>query len=160
MKENKQKTSIGWKVLSGILAAALITVSCLYGFGVGTSNAKNVNGKANATAKPNIPTVGPIIFVVAISTNKNPMIGPVQEKETKDKVNAIRNMLNKPVVLLALLSTALLHDDGRVISNPPKKDAPNTTNIKKKKILNIALVDKALRALAPKSKVTNKPKAT
>ena len=48
MKENKQKTSIGWKVLSGILAAALITVSCLYGFGVGTSNAKNVNGNTAA----------------------------------------------------------------------------------------------------------------
>ena len=48
MKENKQKTSIGWKVLSGILAAALITVSCLYGFGVGTSNSKNVNGNTAA----------------------------------------------------------------------------------------------------------------
>lgn len=43
MKESKSKTSVGWKVLSGVLAAALVTVSCFYVFGVGTNNAKNVN---------------------------------------------------------------------------------------------------------------------
>jgi hypothetical protein len=88
------------------------------------------------------------------------MIGPVHENETNDKVNAMRKILKKPAELLALLSTALLHVDGRVISKPPKKDAPNTTNIKKKNILKIALVDKEFKALAPNIKVIIKPSDT
>ena len=88
------------------------------------------------------------------------MIGPVQENETSDKVNAIRNMLNRPVVCSALLSTALLHFEGRVISNAPKNDAANTTSIRKKKILKTALVDKSFNALAPKISVMASPKAT
>ena len=62
-------------------------------------------------AKPNIPTVGARILPdVDTSTNRKPIIGPVQEKETKARVKAIRKMLNKPVVDSALLSTALLHE--------------------------------------------------
>ena len=85
------------------------------------------------------------------------MIGPVQENDTNERVNAIKKMLNKPLVCSALLSTALLHFDGRVISNAPKKEAANTTNIKKNKMLNTALVERAFKALAPKIKVIAKP---
>jgi hypothetical protein len=125
------------------------------------NNANNVNGKAKANAKPNIPTAGATTLpVVDTSTNKNPMIGPVQENDTNDKVNAIKKMLNKPLVCSALLSTALLHLDGRVISKAPKNDAANTTNIKKNKMLNTALVERAFKALAPKIKVMAKPNVT
>ena len=88
------------------------------------------------------------------------MIGPVHENETNAKVNAIRKMLNKPVVLSDLASILVDHDDGRVISNAPRNEDANTTNSKQKKILNTALVAKALRALAPKSNVTAKPSNT
>ena len=71
--------------------------------------AKRVNGKASASAKPNIPTAGPMILPdVPISTSRKPIIGPVQEKLTKANVNAIRNMLSKPDVEEAFLSTMII----------------------------------------------------
>ena len=123
--------------------------------------ANRVKGKAKAMAKPNMPMVGARILPdVDTSTNRKPIIGPVQEKETKARVKAIRKMLNKPVVDSALLSTALLHEEGSVISNAPKKLAANTNSIRKKKILKTALVDKAFKALAPNIPVITKPKST
>ena len=88
------------------------------------------------------------------------MIGPVQENDTKANVNAIRKMLSNPVVLSDFSSIFVDHDDGNVISNAPRNEAANTTNSRQKKILNTALVAKALRALAPKSKVTASPSNT
>lgn len=42
-------------------------------------------------AKPNIPIAGATTLpVVETCTNKNPIIGPVQEKDTSDNVNAIK----------------------------------------------------------------------
>ena len=88
------------------------------------------------------------------------MIGPVHEKETRTNVKAIKKMLSNPVVCSALLSTALLHEAGRVISNAPKNEAANTTNIKKNRMLNTALVERAFKALAPKMRVTANPNTT
>ncbi len=123
--------------------------------------AKRVKGKAKAKAKPNIPTAGPMrLPEVAKSTNKNPIIGPVQEKLTKESVKAIKKMEINPVVLEALLSTALPHFSGRRISNHPKKLTAKITNNKQKRMLNTALVAKAFKALAPKMAVTAKPNAT
>ena len=87
------------------------------------------------------------------------MIGPVHEKLTSTRVNAIRNMLSKPEVFVALESTALLQLEGSVISNPPKKEAANTSNKRKKKMLNTALVLIAFNALAPNNAVTSNPRA-
>ena len=122
--------------------------------------ANNENGNANAMAKPNIPIAGARIDLPAASTSKVPMIGPVQENETITNVNAMSRMLRKPVVLLDLLLSAVDHELGRVISNAPKKDAANTTKIKKKMILTTALVLSALSADAPKISVTNRPNPT
>ena len=122
--------------------------------------AKRVNGKARARAKPNIPTAGAMMLPdVPISTRRNPIIGPVQEKLTRTNVNAMRKMLSKPDVDDALRSTALFQDDGRVISKPPRKEAPNAKSIRKKKMLKMALVDMALSADAPKMAVTASPRA-
>ena len=124
--------------------------------------AKRVKGRAKAMAKPSIPMVGanqpPL--PVATSTKRKPMMGPVQEKLTSVRVNAMRKMPSKPPVFSALESTALLHEDGSVSSNAPKNEAANTTNRRKKKILNTAFVAKELSALAPNRAVTNKPRAT
>ena len=123
--------------------------------------ANNVNGKAKAMAKPSIPMVGARMLPdVETSTNRKPIIGPVQEKDTKASVKAMRKMLSKPVVDSALLSTALLHEEGKVISNAPKKLAANTNSNRQKKMLNIALVESALSALAPKMAVMTKPNNT
>ena len=84
----------------------------------------------------------------------------MQEKDTSDKVNAIRKMLSKPLVASALLSTAVLHLEGNVISNAPKKEAANTTSIRQKRILNTAFVESAFSALAPKTSVIASPSVT
>lgn len=125
------------------------------------NKANKLNGKANATAKPSMPIIGAIIPpVVATSTNKKPMIGPVHEKLTNESVKAIKKMLKKPVVASALLSTARVHLEGNVISKPPKKLAPKTTSIKKNKMLNTAFVERSLSALGPQMLVTMRPKPT
>ena len=122
--------------------------------------AKRVNGRARARAKPNIPTAGAMMLPdVPASTSRNPIIGPVHEKLTKTKVNAMRKMLSSPEVEDAFLSTALFQEDGRVISKPPRKEAPKTMSIRKKKMLKMALVDMALSADAPKIAVTASPRA-
>ena len=87
-------------------------------------------------------------------------MGPVHENDTNVRVKAIRKILSMPLVFSDFMSILLLHDDGNVISNAPKNDAANTTSRRQKKILKMALVDRALRALAPKSKVTTSPRTT
>ena len=123
--------------------------------------ANSVKGNANANAKPSIPNAGPtMLSAVETSTKRKPIIGPVQENDTNDKVKAIRKILSSPVVRSALLSTALLHREGKVISNAPKNEAANTTSNKQKKILNTALVERSFNALAPNNKVMANPNTT
>ena len=125
------------------------------------NRANSVNGNAKAIAKPSIPIAGATTLpVVDTCTSKKPIIGPVQEKDTSESVNAIRKILSKPLVASALLSTALLHLEGSVSSKAPKKEAANTTSIKQKRILNTAFVESAFNALAPKINVMAKPKVT
>ena len=50
-----------------------------------------------------------------------------------------------------------VHDDGRVISNAPRKDIPNMTNKTKTNKLNIALVDNWYSVSLPKIIVTKRP---
>ena len=125
------------------------------------NKANSVNGNAKAIANPSIPIAGATTLpVVDTCTSKKPIIGPVQEKDTSESVNAIRKILSKPLVASALLSTALLHLEGSVSSKAPKKEAANTTSIKQKRILNTAFVESAFSALAPKINVMAKPKVT
>ena len=123
--------------------------------------AKSAKGTARASANPNIPTVGAMMLPsVLTATRRNPMMGPVHENDTSDSVNAMRKMLSMPLVDSDLRSILLLHDEGSVISNAPKNDAANTTSSRLKKMLNTALVERALSALAPKSSETMSPSAT
>ena len=112
-------------------------------------------------AKPSIPIAGATTLpVVETCTNRNPIIGPVQEKDTSDNVNAIKKILSNPLVASALLSTAVLHFAGSVSSKAPKKEAANTINIRQNRILKTALVERAFNALAPNIKVMASPNAT
>ena len=106
-----------------------------------------------------MPTAGPkILSAVLTSTSRKPIIGPVQENDTSVSVNAMRNILSSPLVEEALLSTLFVHEEGSVSSNHPKKERANTTNRRKKKMLNTAFVDNALSALAPKIAVIARPR--
>ncbi len=56
---------------------------------------------ARAMANPSMPMAGPRILPdMAASTSSVPMMGPVQEKDTSTRVNALKKMLNAPDVLL------------------------------------------------------------
>ena len=70
--------------------------------------ANSEKGRARARAKPNIPTAGDTkLDVAAASTSSVPIIGPVQEKDTSARVNAMKNMERYPVVLSTLESILL-----------------------------------------------------
>src|SRR5574344_407251 len=122
--------------------------------------AKKANGMAKARAKPNMPTAGPTTEpLVAASTNKVPIMGPVQEKDTSTKVNAIKKMLSMPVVLSACWSILLVQDAGKTMSKAPKKEMAKKTNRAKNSKLKKALVDKLFKALAPNNIVMPMPRA-
>ena len=120
--------------------------------------AKRLNGMDNANANPNIPIAGPIaVPIEAACTNKVPIIGPVQENDTKTSVNDMKKMLSTPVVESALLSNLLVQEAGSTSSNAPRKEIANTTNSKKNRMLKIALVERSFKALAPKIPVISNP---
>lgn len=112
-------------------------------------------------ANPNIPMAGARIFPVdETSTKRNPITGPVHENETIANVSAMRNILTMPDVARLFEFTLFPHDDGRVISNPPRKLAANTTRRRKKNMLKIALVERAFNWFAPQIDVTTNPRQT
>ena len=76
--------------------------------------ANSPKGKAKAVENPSITTNGPNLSV-ADCTIAEPIIGPVQEKETSAKVNAIKNMPKRPP-LSAIASLLLAHALGNVNS--------------------------------------------
>ena len=122
--------------------------------------ANSVKGIAMATENPSIPMVGASMLPVdAASTSRNPMMGPVHENDTMVSVSAMKNIPPSPAAA-ALRSVPVLHPEGSVISNSPKKDNANATNIRKKSMLTMAFVERAFRALAPKMRVISNPSAT
>src|SRR5436190_23766662 len=118
--------------------------------------ANNMNGKAKANEKPNIPTIAAIPPFEAASTNKVPTIGPVHENETIAKAKAINKI---PIIppLSAWLSTLFAHLFGNMISKAPKNEQAKKTNKTKKIRLNQTLVDNAFSASASKIAVTTIP---
>ena len=120
--------------------------------------AKRLNGMDRAKANPNIPIAGPTaVPIEAACTNRVPIIGPVQEKDTNTNVNDIKKILMMPVVESAFVSNLLVQEEGNTISKAPKNEMANTTNNKKKMILKIAFVERSFSALAPNIPVINNP---
>ena len=121
--------------------------------------ANKAKGRAKATENPNMPKRGATLLpVLAASTNKVPISGPVQLKETSDKVKAIKKMPSNPP-LLAFLSTAFKSLLGSIISKAPKNEMAKTTKMKKKSRFQKALVAMAFRASEPNILVMANPKA-
>ena len=122
------------------------------------NSAKSVNGRARASANPNIPSAGANqLPLVVVSTSKRPIIGAVHENETSTSVNAIKKIESSPLVDEAFVSTAFAQRSGSLISNHPKNDSAKTTSNRKRKILKTALVDIALSVSEPKIAVTSSP---
>ena len=88
------------------------------------------------------------------------MTGPVHENETIARVRAMRKILAMPDVERLLELTLLPHDEGRVMSKPPRKLAAKTTRSKKKNMLKMALVERALSWFAPQIDVTTNHRPT
>ena len=86
-------------------------------------------------------------------------MGPVQEKDTKESVNAIKNMPTNPPLSEAE-SALLTHLLGRVISKAPKNEAAKNINIKKKKRLNQGFADMAFNPSGPIIRGTINPRET
>ncbi len=109
--------------------------------------AKMVKGSAKARLKASMVIMGVqnSPWVLFISTV--PTIGPVQLKLTSTRVRARKNTPASP--FLSLLRSALLvHLEGMVISNAPKKLAAKTMNTRKKIILGSQCVDSQLNMSA------------
>ena len=117
-----------------------------------------MKGKANPIANPNMDTkkINELLLPDAISTNAAPNIGPVQEKETKTVVKAMKNAPKNPPFSLSL-SDLLTHLLGIVISNKPKNERAKTIKIIKNKTLGIQCVDIMYIASFPKIRVRSNP---
>ena len=116
---------------------------------------------ASAMANPSIPTAGASIDpLTEACTSKVPIIGPVQENETSTSVKAMKSMLRMPAVESAFMSILVDQEAGRVISKAPKNEMANTTSKAKNIRLKRALVERLLRALAPKITVMRSPRPT
>src|SRR3989339_1476238 len=118
--------------------------------------ANSVKGSAKASAKPNIPMMGIRISPPAEATSIAPTIGPVQEKDTRTNVNAMKKGPVKPP-LSTCLSDFVTSQLGSVISNNPKNEAAKITKIKKKKTFGIQCVLSQLAKFAPSVIATTVP---
>jgi len=120
------------------------------------NNAKRVNGKAKASEKPNIPTIGFRIMPPADSTRIAPTIGPVQLKETSTSVSAIKKAPPAPP-LLTLSSLLLIQLEGKIISKAPKNEKAKTTKIMKNRTFGSQWVLSQLAKSAPRVMATMVP---
>ncbi len=89
----------------------------------------------------------------------DPAKGPVQEKETKTRVKAIKNTPIKPP-LSDLASTEFTKPEGKTISKAPRKEIPKKIKITKNSKLGIQCVLKKFAKLAPAKKASMVPKNT
>lgn len=120
--------------------------------------AKMEKGRARPRAKPPMPTAGPTMEPLeAASTRSVPIMGPVHEKETRTRVNAMKKMLSTPEVDSALPSAALLHLEGNLMSKAPKNEMAKRTRRAKNIRLNTALVAISLSLPAPNISVIAMP---
>ena len=121
--------------------------------------ANKVNGIAKAREKPNIPMIGFKKTPCDAAIRMDPAKGPVQEKDTKTRVKAIKKTPIKPP-LYDLASTEFTKPEGNTISNAPKKEIPKNTKITKNRRFGIQWVLKKFAKLAPAKNASIVPKKT
>src|SRR3546814_13062717 len=97
--------------------------------------ANNAKGMARARENPNMPVAGPSREpLLAASTSREPIMGPVHEKEARLRATAIKKMPVRPW-LSAFLSAKVVQELGKFNSNAPKKEMAKTTMITKQRII-------------------------
>src|SRR5687768_6213467 len=107
--------------------------------------ANKAKGRANAIPNPLIPAVS--CHAPALDdkepTNKEPRMGPVQEKETSASVSAIKKIppMLPSSLLLAVLEVKL---PGKAISKKPKNERAKKIKMAKKERFTHALVEMVL----------------
>ena len=92
--------------------------------------ARMVKGRAKATLNASMVIIGVQNSPDVDLINTVPTIGPVQEKETRTRVRAMKNIPPRPP-LPAFASLLLARLEGSSISNAPKKEAAKTMNTMK-----------------------------
>src|ERR1043166_1487032 len=102
--------------------------------------AKKVNGSANPSEKPNIPSAGPTMPPRLAATSSGPMMPLVQENDTITSVSAMKKMPLKELVP-ARKSVLLVQEEGSVISKAPRKEIPKMIKTAKKKRFAIQLLE-------------------
>ena len=110
-------------------------------------SAKIVKGSAKATENASIVNIGIQNCPWVDWMRTVPTIGPVQENDTSTRVSAIKNTPTSPF-FPDLPSALFTHDEGRVISNAPKKDAAKTIKTMKKTIFGSQCVASQLNMSA------------
>src|SRR5690554_5695700 len=110
--------------------------------------ANKPKGMANANEKANIPKIGWRISPPAEAIRIEPTIGPVQEKETRTKVNAIKKIPVSPP-LSPFASILLTNPLGKVSSNIPRKASAKKMNTRKKNTLGTQWVESQLANSGP-----------
>src|SRR6185369_13633100 len=115
--------------------------------------ANTVKGSARAKPKPASPAVNGHEPCAAVPANNEPRIGPVHEKETIARVNAIKKIpaTSRPDRALALFASP----PGNLISKYPKKEIANTMKMMKKKRFSQTLVEKLLSTCGDAWKMWN-----
>ena len=88
------------------------------------------------------------------------MMGPVQENDTRVRVNAMKKIESRPEVRSAEASMRLLQEAGSLMSKAPKNEIAKTTSSRKKMMLQVAEVESSLSLLAPNTAVITRPRAT
>ena len=109
--------------------------------------ARSVNGRAKATEKASIVTIGAQNSPLVERMRTDPTMGPVQEKDTSTSVSAMKNIPASPLRSLPL-SALSVQRDGRVISKAPKKEAAKTMKITKNRRFGSQWVESQLKMSA------------
>ena len=93
--------------------------------------ASRVKGRAKATEKASMVTMGVQNCPWVDLMRTVPTMGPVQEKDTSTRVRAMKKTPTRPP-RSAFLSLLLTREEGRVISKAPKKEAAKMRKTAKK----------------------------
>ena len=89
-------------------------------------------------------------------TNRLPIMGPVQEKETNPRVKAIKKIPRNPP-RSACLSILFTQEAGNWISKAPKKEKAKRTNIPKNKRFIHTFVERSFNPSGPVAAVKATP---
>ena len=111
------------------------------------NRAKMVKGRAKATEKASIVTIGVQNSPWVDLIRTDPTMGPVQEKDTSTRVRAMKKMPASPFLPEAA-SLLFCQEEGRTISKAPKKEAAKTMNTRKKMMFGSQCVASQLKMSA------------